>query len=77
MNVNSKVLPDINGTLRIRRRDDGAYEIVNIDRDDYSTLEVYYYEDGVYQYWLYRDWESPYGPFIALNPLWPNDTEDD
>jgi hypothetical protein len=66
------VLPDINGELTIGRRN-GRYEVLEMNRDPYPSLEVYHYRNGRFVREILTRPESRFGPFYGLNPLARNE----
>jgi hypothetical protein len=70
-------LDSIDGEMKIAYdRATDRYSITHLKRDPYPSMEVYYYENGVFQYALDGGLrvETPAGPEIGLSPNAPRDT---
>jgi RHS repeat-associated protein len=68
----------IDGEMSLQRDPDTArWDLERLDRDPYPSLEVYYYQDGTYEYTvahgLRDEYRGPGGAFVGLSPLAPND----
>lgn len=69
-------LPDINGYLAIAQVDD-RYEVIEMNRDPFPSLEIYHYSDGEFTQTILRrpeaDFFGTFSAFYGLNPIARND----
>lgn len=66
-------IDSIDGEMKLSKMAYERYDITYLRRDPYPSLEIYFYEDGVYQYEVrtFPEKFGPiFGPLLGLRGIW-------